>query len=155
MHEQVQSSVPGIIGISHARRMRPEGSWLQIHTEKILIVDDDDTYRRSLSKVFEKAGFNVSVAVNALNAFELLTQNQYALVLVDVPKPYQGGLEMLQTLLSKCGASRVIVLTTFGEKSLLEQVSAKGVSECLIKPLKRNDILDAVDRTLHKDDSQK
>lgn len=53
-----------------------------INEQRILIVDDDREFRRSLTKIFEKAGFQVNAASTGNQAGALLGKNAYGLIIL-------------------------------------------------------------------------
>lgn len=59
----------------------------------ILIVDDDQTLRRLLSKQLNKLGLAADSAANGAEAFERVQQSAYHAILMDVQMPQMDGLE--------------------------------------------------------------
>ena len=121
-----------------------------LETIRILIVDDDPVFRRSLFKVLSGAGYSVFTAANATEALEFLSQIPFSLILMDMRKPHQGGIEALQTLISAAGKAKVIVISTFNESALQEKILKMGAKGFLVKPVRKAVILDAVSRTIKK-----
>ena len=114
----------------------------------VLVLGNDDVYRRCLTKVLGKSRYNVSVAVNLTEALKAFSLESFSVVIVDMYKPGEGGLKSLQSLLNVATRAHVLVLTVFSEKPLIDRVLAMGAFDCLVKPVKRHSILAAVDRAL-------
>lgn len=110
-----------------------------------LIVEGSATYRRTLCKVFAQAGYRTSGVENLNHALAALTQAAYNLVVIDLFSPYQGRLGLLQTIVAKASPGKVLVLTEFGDPTSLEKIAAAGVLCCLVKPVKRREILGALE----------
>ncbi len=64
----------------------------------ILIVDDDQLLRRSLSLQLEQAGYRTSTAANAEDALAMLEREHPDLILLDVGLPGMDGLEALRRI---------------------------------------------------------
>lgn len=58
---------------------------------KLLVVDDDQDYRRMMRLALEKAGYQVFEATNGIQAVQLATQIQPALILMDLSMPVLDG----------------------------------------------------------------
>lgn len=77
---------------------------------RVIVVDDDDLFRRSLAFSLEQAGFEVSTAATAEDAIALTAQKRPDIVLLDIMLPGMDGLEALRYLHDKLGIP-VIFLT--------------------------------------------
>ncbi|MGH7596668.1 MAG: response regulator [bacterium] len=115
---------------------------------RILAVDDDREFRRSLIKIFEKAGFQVNVAADGNQAEALLGKNHYDLVVLDLKIPGKSGLELLREIKTNTPDTEVIIVTAYGEAASRGEAIAAGAFEYLNKPVKRNAILEASQRAL-------
>ncbi|HAA03559.1 MAG TPA: two-component system response regulator [Syntrophobacteraceae bacterium] len=116
----------------------------------ILFVDDSPTMRASVTFCLRNAGYQVTEAENGLDALEKLKQMQSAgtppaLILTDVNMPEMDGITFITKI--KEGAFRfvpVLVLTTEGEKSVIEQGRLAGASGWLLKPFQPEQLLWAI-----------
>ena len=84
---------PGEFSSSH--------SLSQLVARTVLVVDDDDTIRRLLGKVFTRAGWNVESAAGVSEAIARLAliENQWPeLIVCDMEMPYEGGREFARRL---------------------------------------------------------
>jgi DNA-binding NtrC family response regulator len=115
---------------------------------RILVVDDDREFQRSLIKIFQKAGYQVNVASDSVQALALLNRRQYDLVVLDLKMPGKSGLEVLRDIKTKTPDSKVIVVTAFGDSTSYREAMAIGVCDYLNKPVKRKEILDASRKAL-------
>jgi nucleotide-binding universal stress UspA family protein/CheY-like chemotaxis protein len=126
-----------------------------VDSPRVLVVDDDQEFRRSLTKIFQKAGFRVSAASSANHADELLENEKYSLIVLDLKMPGKSGMELLQEIKAKTPASKVIMVTAFGDASTLRQALAAGAAAFLNKPVKRKEILESAKRALETPRPQK
>ncbi len=114
----------------------------------ILIIDDDREFRRSLTKIFRKAGFQVSNASTGYQAALLLNREEYPLIVLDLKMPGRSGIDLLRDIKAKSPASKVIVVTASGDDANTGETMAAGAFDYLKKPLKRQEIFDSARRAL-------
>ncbi len=67
-------------------------------SKKILIIDDDAAMRRAMLVTMVKVGYDARAAQTAREAFDILTQWQPALILLDIGLPDMDGYEVFQQL---------------------------------------------------------
>lgn len=105
----------------------------------ILVVDDSRTTRVVIAKTLKLAGVPVNElyqAENGAEALELLDKNWIDLVLADINMPVMDGAEMIDRM-SKDGLMKtipVVVVSTEGSKTRIEEMRAKGVRAYVRKP---------------------
>ncbi len=116
----------------------------------ILFVDDSPTMRASVTFCLRNAGYQVTEAENGLAALEKLNLMQGAgqlpaLILTDVNMPEMDGITFITKV--KEGPFRfvpVLVLTTEGEKAVIERGRMAGASGWLLKPFQPEQLLWAI-----------
>jgi DNA-binding response OmpR family regulator len=64
----------------------------------LLIVDDDKAVRRLLSRIAERAGFDVDSAKDGVQAMEMLDSKQYDIAIVDLMMPRMSGYDLVQKI---------------------------------------------------------
>lgn len=108
--------------------------------KRILVVEDDDTFRDSICDVL-KEKFKVVAAPNGKSATELLSIQQFDLVISDIQMPKMTGLELLEW--SKANTPNVPFIIMTGFSTLFETQSAYdlGAKGFVTKPFKINDFL--------------
>ncbi|MFQ5751507.1 MAG: response regulator [bacterium] len=121
---------------------------LNHENSRVLIVDDDLEFQRSLSKILQKAGYEVCVAADGLQASNMLSHEYYPLILLDVHMPGKSGLELLKEVKQKSPESNVIIVTVNGATESLWEVEKAGAFAFLSKPVKREQILHYVEQAL-------
>jgi DNA-binding NtrC family response regulator len=103
---------------------------------RILIVEDDGTFRGLLAAVLEDAGYEVAVAADGAAGLMQLQQKQFNLVLSDLKMPKMGGVELFRASRSLRQAPPFVLLTAFGTVEEAVAAIKDGVSDFLTKPLK-------------------
>lgn len=67
-------------------------------SKQILIIDDDEDLSFIISEMLESYGYSVTCATNSERAFELLSENTYHLILLDINLPDTTGFELCKEL---------------------------------------------------------
>lgn len=126
----------------------------------ILLVDDDVELLKALTKVLEKAEYEVVPHSDACSAMEFVnsTNKRFDLVITDVFMPGIRGIEFLSAIKGAFPRVPVIVVTAFGDWGQYMDALREGAYEYLSKPLDKSELLAAVARALkngtaHKADS--
>jgi DNA-binding NtrC family response regulator len=103
---------------------------------RILIIEDDTTFRSLLKTILHRDGYAVSEAENGEEGLLLLRRQTFDLVISDLKMPGISGLELYRQLRSETVSPPFILLTAFG--TIEEAVAAikEGVADFLTKPLK-------------------
>ena len=78
---------------------------------RVLVTDDDPDMRWELMGVLEGEGFDVEQAGNGFEAFKLLSEFKFELLLLDLKMPVMTGYELLQRLDASKIRIRTIVIT--------------------------------------------
>jgi two-component system, chemotaxis family, chemotaxis protein CheY len=119
----------------------------------ILLVDDSQTVRAVIRKTLDLAGVNVGQiheAENGREALDILNENWLDLVFADINMPVMTGIEMVDRM-SKDGLLKtvpVVIVSTEGSSTRVEQLKAMGVSAYVRKPFTPEIIRAVVDEVL-------
>ena len=122
----------------------------------ILIVDDDDKFRRSVEKELNRAGYRVVVAAGLAEARELLASAPPDLAILDLEMPAWGeesseraGIDLLEEIKEQSSDTQVIMLTGRDKADLAVEAMKRGACDYLVKStLSRRALLDAVEKAL-------
>lgn len=122
---------------------------------RILVIDDEESIRRTVSMTLKHAGYSVDIAENGKEALEKAEANFYNLALIDIRLPDMEGTELLTALKKTTPKMAKIILT--GYPSLFNAVNAinRGVDGYLIKPVDSNELLRMVKEELTKQREEK
>lgn len=102
----------------------------------ILVVDDNPINRRVLGMQLDKLGQTSVLAENGQKALELVSQQEFDIVLMDCQMPEMDGLEATRRIRQEFGEKPFIVaLTAFAEESQRVACSEAGMNEFLTKPV--------------------
>lgn len=115
---------------------------------KVYIVDDDASFRKSLSRLMRSYGIEVRLFDSATSLFaEDLTALEGCIVL-DVRMPGLSGLEAQDKLNQLNSAVPIIFLTGHGDIPMSVQAMKKGASDFLTKPVDEQVLLAAIHKAL-------
>jgi DNA-binding NtrC family response regulator len=93
------------------------------HIGKILVVEDEETTRRSLAEILHLEGYQVLPVSSGEAALEALRKDPFDVVLLDLKMPGMDGLEVLRTAARIAPETMVILLTAHGSlESAIEAV---------------------------------
>jgi two-component system response regulator PilR (NtrC family) len=117
---------------------------------RILVIDDEESIRKTVSMTLEHAGYVVDTAENGKKAIEEAKENFYNLALIDVRLPDMEGTELLKSLQETTPKMVKIILTGF--PTLQNAVTAinKGVDAYLIKPVNTDELVRLIKELLDK-----
>jgi two-component system response regulator PilR (NtrC family) len=115
---------------------------------RILIVDDDDIVRESLSAVLENRGFSCRQAVDGSEALQLLRQTDFDVVITDLEMPQINGIELIEKASQFNSRTSFILITAYGSMETAIEALRKGAFDYLIKPLNFEDVAIKVKKLL-------
>ena len=103
---------------------------------KLLVADDDPVVRKLLEKRLSRAGYDVTVACDGMEAAQLLDRHAFDIVITDLVMPGDiGGIELLQIAKEKNVENEVIVITAHSSVDTAVQAMKKGAVDYLEKPV--------------------
>jgi signal transduction histidine kinase len=118
--------------------------------ERILIVDDDGSTRKSLALVFEKHGYKVETAQAGQKALEKTRESFFNLVLLDLNLPDMAGIDLVEPLKEMRPDIVVIMATAYASLETAVQALHKGASAYITKPLNIDEVLATIREALEK-----
>jgi len=101
---------------------------------RILLVDDDEIMRDSCRQILSKDGYNVKIARDGIEGFNILKEDSFDLVLLDLKMPGMSGLEVLKRIKENDPETVVIVVTGFATVESAVEAMKLGAYDFLPKP---------------------
>ena len=105
-----------------------------IETSRILMIDDEAAIRESIETLLTLEGFNVSLAPDGPTGLDLLSRNQYDLLLLDLALPGESGIDLLPRIKEMRPELPVIMITAFGTVGNVVDAIRAGAENFVQKP---------------------
>ena len=115
----------------------------------ILLIDDHEATRETLSEVLSDAGHAVDVAENKTRACQLIEKKKFDLVLTDLMLPDGTGLEILELSKRLFPEMPVVMITGHGSIENAIEATRLGAYEYVTKPVDLNKLRVIVKNALH------
>lgn len=121
---------------------------------RILVVDDDETIRKTMKAILEDEGYLVDLAGTGKEAIQKTQEKTYNIALLDIRLPDMEGLELLK--LMKDGVPRTRKIMVTGYPSMQNAISAlnKNADAYLLKPVDVEKLLNTVKQQLQAQESE-
>jgi len=110
-------------------------------SERLLIVEDEETLRESLKRVFLREGFQVEVVSNAESALQIIEERTYELIITDILLPGMNGIELLKKCREISPEQTVIIMTAYGSLETAVEALRAGAYDYIIKPVIHDEII--------------
>ncbi|HEX9114013.1 MAG TPA: response regulator [Nitrospirota bacterium] len=118
--------------------------------KNLLIVDDDDAFRKALAEGISlmEGGVSVYTAENGEQAVAIIRNVAMDLVITDLRMPAMDGAELALWLAEDRPSVPVIVMSAYADSGMVRELEAKG-NHFLDKPLDFNDLMAKIRKLLH------
>ena len=122
----------------------------RIKNMNILLVDDDEWIRDSLSLFFQAEGCNLRTFETAEEAMEAVKQQVYDIVISDYKLPGMDGLEFLRRVKEKQPNAFEILITAYANCEIVKEADEIGVKDIIPKPFTSEDVETSLSRIVGK-----
>ncbi len=123
-------------------------------SRRILLAEDNLANQLVAKTMLTRAGYQIDIANNGLEAIAALDRAQYDLILMDVRMPKLDGISATQQIRNSDAAWAtipIIAMTANAFDTDIERCLASGMDAFLPKPVNRNNLLDTVDKFMTGD----
>ena len=100
----------------------------------VLIVDDEKHTREGLQQALQEH-YDVSVAANADEAFNLMDASAFEVIITDLRMPGKSGLKIIDKALALTNKPAVIMMTAYGSIDSAVEAMKRGAVDFLTKPV--------------------
>ncbi|HTY25299.1 MAG TPA: sigma-54 dependent transcriptional regulator [Desulfomonilaceae bacterium] len=101
---------------------------------RFMVVDDELIVRESLGAWLEREGAVVDRAESGEQALDLMQQNVYDILFVDIKMPGMGGFGLLERVKKSFPTTLVVIITAYGTVEHAVQAMKLGANDFLVKP---------------------
>lgn len=112
----------------------------------LLLVDDDDVFRKVLARAMQKRGYVVHSAENAEAAMHVASETVPQFAVVDLKMPGPSGLVLVSRLKQLNPEMRIVMLTGFASVATAVEAIKLGATHYLAKPADADEIVAAFAR---------
>ena len=115
-------------------------------SEKILVVDDEDSLRETLKSILELNNYTVIDATDGIQACEIYQSdyNNIELVILDMIMPKMGGFETYKKLKEVNPNVKILIISAFSENHEVTEMLESNAVAFLHKPFKIKEILSVI-----------
>ena len=156
--EQHDDCTPAESGLSPA--VQPSSLPVTVYMENmakehILVVDDEQNMRNTLAFILETANYHVTTAAEGRSALEEILAAREGdrpvdLLITDMRLPGLTGLQLIDELNYLKIKIPVLVITAYGDRSLLLELERTGCTDYLDKPFDYKELVRRVDSLIEK-----
>jgi excisionase family DNA binding protein len=114
----------------------------------ILVIDDEEAIRSLFKEMLGQLGYKIASAANGLEGLQLIEQNDFDLVFLDLKMPEMDGAELYGRVKTIKPELPVIIITGYPESELMTRALTYGPFGIMHKPFSQSDIVTAVNNFL-------
>lgn len=120
----------------------------------LLVVDDEESIRTSLSRALTSQGYDVITAATGEEAIRAVRRHKLSCILLDVRLPDANGAELVGQLLELEPSAAVLMLTAVNDAASATLCMQRGAFDYLTKPVVLADLTGAIERALRRRETQ-
>ena len=117
---------------------------------KMLLIDDDEWIRDSLSIFFENEGCHLEALETAEEGLKALKKQPYDIIIVDYRLPGMDGLDFLRRIKNSCSNAIKIMVTAYGNEEIISEAQRLGIQEVIEKPFTTKTIEASLTKLIEK-----
>lgn len=123
----------------------------------ILLVEDEEQTRFSVSIILKKSGYKVTAAADGLQALNIindLKETRYPInfLLTDIQLPQLTGMELLEKLDEQGISIPALVITGYGDKEMVVELMRRGCEDFIDKPFESDNLIKHIGNVIAKRD---
>ena len=112
----------------------------------ILVIEDDHIMLKAITNILSKSGYNVITAKDGKQAFTLLEEADYDVVVTDLMMPYANGLQVVSKVRKDASKKHIgiIVISSMGHEDTIIEAFELGADDYLKKPILAGELLSRI-----------
>jgi len=114
----------------------------------ILIADDEEEIRNSLSMVLQDEGYRCTAVADGASAIEELKEHSFDILISDLKMPHANGIEVLEEALKRSSDTLTIIITAHATVETAIQALRKGAADYILKPLDFDEVILRIENLL-------
>ncbi len=117
---------------------------------RILVVEDNKINQVVTKKILESNNFKCTIVEDGYAAINLLENEKYDIVLMDINMPIINGFETTKLIRNKGIQIPIIALTAFDKQEITEQALSSGMNDIIIKPFEQAKLFQIITNLVRK-----
>ncbi|WP_102028316.1 response regulator [Salirhabdus sp. Marseille-P4669] len=118
---------------------------------KVLVVDDAQFMRLTLSNILKKAGFEVvGEASDGQMAVDMYDQLKPDLVTMDITMPTMNGLDATREILKQDPNAKIVMCSAVGQQKIVVEAIQMGAKDFIVKPFDETRVVETIHRFIQK-----
>lgn len=122
---------------------------------RILVVDDDESIRKTLNAILKDEGYTVDVAATACEAIQKTEETAYNVAFIDIRLPDMDGVELLKLMKETVPKTRKVILTGYPTMENAITALNKNADAYMIKPVNLEKLLNTVKEQLELQENER
>lgn len=121
---------------------------------RVLLIDDEDPFRKTIAKLLARAGYEVVEAENGQVGLRMFERESFDAIVTDIIMPDIEGLELIRTVRAQNPKIPVVAMSGGGRVCGMQPLKVAkilGASTVLFKPFDRNELMEAMAAALGKE----
>ena len=119
-------------------------------TPLVVVIDDDESVRKSLSRLLKTANLDVATYANAQALLQAEFSDRPTCILMDLRMPQMNGLELQEALARGGWVAPIVFLSGHGDVASVTRAMKAGAVDFLQKPVEEDRLLQAVNQALER-----
>lgn len=125
---------------------------MRVLKKKVLLVDDEEFFRRLVAAGFEREGYAVLQADNGIDGLRIAEQEKPELIILDLVMPGLLGFEVCKSLRENSAFSNtpIIVMSAKAYKPDIDKALELGADAYIVKPIELEELMQIVREQMQK-----
>jgi signal transduction histidine kinase/ActR/RegA family two-component response regulator len=142
-------TLPKAVGVAQSEEKKPARRSVKSRRLNLLVAEDNAINQKVIKAVLAKMPFNLSFALDGLEAVQLAETEQFDVILMDIQMPNMGGIEATKTIRSTSGPNTntpIIAVTANAMAGDREIYMHAGMNDFVAKPVNPIILVQAISR---------
>ncbi|PLR22630.1 DNA-binding response regulator [Caulobacter zeae] len=121
----------------------------------VVVIDDDESVREALRALFQSVGLMTEIYGSVQAFLDAGRLERAGCIVLDIRLPGRSGLEFQEALARSGTAQSVVLISAHVDVQMAVRAMKAGAIDVLTKPVREQDLLEAVNRALAKDQQRR
>lgn len=117
---------------------------------KVLVVDDEEVVCKSVKKILSKKGLEVDTALSASEALDMMSKEEYWVIITDLMMPKITGMQLLKKIKTQKPHAAVIMITGYATIRTAVQAIKLGAFDYIPKPFTPQELTSVTLRAMER-----